>query len=168
MPNTIFSKFKITGKSDKNAIEIYGLDESNNEELVYEMEFRNRDLMLHVYCSLLEALQSKAKIKKVYDLLTKTAIPIIREVNRSSNELTPNIIKKVRDEFEGWLKQNKIGNLEANIVKIDNEIEDLEAKIDAIVFKLYNLNQSEIKIVFDSLKTPTIYQGKVLEFFREL
>ena len=168
MPNIIFSKFKITGKSDKNAIEIYGLDESNNEELVYEMEFRNRDLMLHVYCSLLEALRSKAKIKKVYDLLTKTAIPIIKEVNRSSNELTPNIIKKVRDEFEGWLKQNKIGNMEANIVKIDNEIEDLEAKIDAIVFKLYNLNQSEIKIVFDSLKTPTIYQGKVLEFFREL
>jgi type I restriction-modification system DNA methylase subunit len=168
MPNIIFSKFKITGKSDKNTIEIYGLDESNKEELVYEMEFRNRDLMLHVYCSLLEALRSKAKIKKVYDLLTKTAIPIIKEVNRSSNELTPNIIKKVRDEFEGWLRQNKIGNMEADIVKIDNEIEDLEAKIDALVFKLYNLNQSEINIVFDSLKTPTIYQGKVLEFFREL
>ena len=100
--------------------------------------------------------------------MTKTIIPIIREVNKSSNELTPNIIKKVKDEFVEWLKQNEVENVEADIVKINNEIEELEAKIDAHVFKLYTLKENEIKIVFDSLKTPTAYQGRVLELLRKL
>lgn len=167
-PKKIFKGFKIRGEYKRNLLAIYGLHENDEEELVYEMEFDNRDLMLHVYCSLLEALQSRAKIKTFYHLLTKTTIPIIKEVNRGSNELTPNIIKKVRNEFEDWLRQNKIENVETDIVKIDNEIEDLEAKIDALVFKLYGLEENEIKVVFDSLKTPTIYQGKVFEFFRKL
>lgn len=166
--NKPFCKFKIKGDTQIPNLEIYGVGENNEEELIYEMKFRNRDLMLHVCYSLLEALQSRAKIKTLHHLLTKTVIPIIKEVNKSSNELTPNIIKKVRNEFEDWLRQNEIENVEADIVKIDNEIEDLEAKLDASVFKLYGLEEDEIKVVFDSLKTPTIYQGKVFEFFRTL
>lgn len=163
-----FYKFMIKGDTQIPNLEIYGVGQNNEEELVYEMEFGNRDLMLHVYCSLLEVLRSRVKIKTLLQLLTKTAIPIIKEVNKSSNELTPNIIKKVRNEFEDWLSQNKIEDTEADIIKINNEIEDLEAKIDASVFKLYELEEEEIKVVFDSLKTPTIYQGKVLDFFRKL
>jgi hypothetical protein len=168
MPNIILSKFKVAGETDENVIKITGLDENNKEKFVYKMEFGSRDLMLHVYCCILEALQSRAEIKNFSQLLTKTAIPIIKEVNRNLNESTPNIIKKVKDEFKDWLRQNKIENVEADIVKIDNEIEELEAKIDALVFKLYGLEESEIKVVFDSLKTPTIYQYKVFEFFRKL
>lgn len=166
--NRPFYKFEIRGDMQIPNLKIYGVSENNEEELVYEMEFGNRDLMLHVYCSLLEALRSRAKIKTFYHLLTKTAIPIIKEVNRSPNELTPNVIKKVRNKFEDWLRQNKIENVEADIVKVNNEIEDLEAKIDALVFKLYGLEEGETKVVFDSLKTPTIHQGKVFEFFRML
>jgi len=166
--NKLFSDFKVVGEVDKSVLKIYGMDENNKEELVYEMEFSNRELMLHAYFSMLQALGSRAKIKNLSQLFAKTTVPIIKEVNRSSNELTPNIIKKVRDEFEDWLRQNKIENVEADIVKIDNEIGDLEAEIDALVFKLYGLEEDEIKVVFDSLKTPTIYQGKVFEFFRKL
>jgi len=168
MPRKIFNDFKIMGEMKRNRMVIYGMDKNNKEELVYEMEFNNRELMLHVYCSLLQALGSRRKIKTLSHVFTKTIVPVIKEVNRNSNELTPNIIKKVRDEFEDWLRQNKIENVEADIVKIDNEIEDLEARIDALVFKLYELEEEEIKLVFDSLKTSTIYQGKVFEFFRKL
>jgi hypothetical protein len=168
MPRDVFSNFKIKGETMKNAIKIYGLDQNNKEKLIYEIEFKDRYLMLHLYSSLIEALKSRAKIKTLSQLLKKTIIPIIKEVNRSPNELTPNIIKKVRDEFESWLKKNEIEDVEADIVWIDNETEDLEAKIDALVFKLYRLEEDEIKTVFDSLKTPTMYQGKVLEFFGKL
>lgn len=168
MQNMTFNSFKVIGEVSRNIIRIYGLDENNREELVYEMEFNNRELMIHVYCSLLQALKSGRMIKTLKQLFTKTTIPIIKEVNRSSNELTPNIIKKVKDEFKKWLNEEKIEVVETDIIKIDNEIEDLEAKIDALVFKLYGLDEDEIKIVFNSLKTPTIYQDKVLEFFRGL
>lgn len=168
MSSLIFDSFKIVGEVSRHIIRIYGLDENNKEKLVYEMEFSNPELKPHIYCCLLQTLNSKVKIKNLLQLFTKTIIPIIKEVNKNPNELTPNIIKKAIEEFEKWLRDNEIKNIEADIVKIDNEIEDLEARIDALVFKLYGLNEDEIKIVFDSLKTPTIYQGKVLEFFKRL
>jgi len=169
MPNKVFNSFRVLGESNRNRMEIFGLDENGKEEIIYEMEFGNRDLMLHIHCSLLYyTLQSKAKIGTLSQLLTKTVIPIIREVNKSSKELTPNIIKKAKDEFVEWLKQNNMENVEADIVKIDNEIKNLGARIDALVFKLYGLKEDEINFVFDSLKTPTVYQSKVLEFFRKL
>jgi len=164
----IFNDFKVIGEVSRHEIRIYGLDENNKEELIYEMEFNNRELMLHTYCSLLQALESKAKVKTLSQLFEKTKVPIVKEVNKSPNELTPNIIKMTKDEFERWLKEEISKEIEADIVKIDNEIEDLEAKIDALVFRLYELNEDEMKIVFDSLKTPAMYQGKVFEFFRRL
>jgi len=168
IPNKVFNSFRVLGESNRNRMEIFGLDENGKEEIIYEMEFGNRDLMLHILCSLYYTLQSKAKIGTLSQLLTKTVIPIIREVNKSSKELTPNIIKKAKDEFVEWLKQNNMENVEADIVKIDNEIKNLEARLDALVFKLYGLKEDEINFVFDSLKTPTVYQSKVLEFFRKL
>ena len=168
MSNIVFNDFRIIGQVSKHVIGIYGLDENNKEQLVYEMEFSNRDLMLHVYCSLLQALGSRRKIKNLFQLFAKTIVPIIKEVNRSPNELTPNMIKKINPEFERWLKEERIENVEADIVKIDNEIENIEAEIDALVFKLYKLREDEIKVVFNSLKTPTSHQGRVLEFFRKL
>jgi Alw26I/Eco31I/Esp3I family type II restriction m6 adenine DNA methyltransferase len=168
MLNTVFNDFKVVGEVDRHEIRIYGLDENNREELVYEMEFSNRDLMLHTYCSLLQALESKLNIKTLSQLFEKTKVPIIKEVNKSPNELTPNMIKKTREEFEKWLEEKGIRELGADIVKIDNETEDLKARIDALVFKLYGLNEDEIKVVFDSLKTPAMYRSKVFEFFRKL
>jgi len=168
MPNIIFNGFKVIGEVNRHVIRVCGLDENNREELVYEMEFSNRELMLHIYYSLLQALESRKKIKTLSQVFTKTTIPIIKEVNRSPNELTPNIIKKATDEFKKWLNEEKIEAVETDILKIDNEIEDLEAEIDALVFKLYELGEDEIKVVFDSLKTPISHQGKALEFFRKL
>ncbi|MEM3398965.1 MAG: N-6 DNA methylase [Nitrososphaeria archaeon] len=168
VPSVAFNDFRIKGEVSEHVVNFYGLDESNREQNIYRMEFGNRDLMLHVYCSLLQALESRAKIKTLHQLFIKTIIPIIKEVNKSSNELTPNIMRKARDEFERWLKGEKIEGVEADIVKIDNEIENIEAEIDALIFKLYDLDENEVKIVFNTLKTPTIYQSKVLEFFRKL
>jgi len=168
MPSMIFNSFKVVGEVSKHVIKIYGLDEDNREKFVYEMELSNRELMLHIYYSLLQALESRAKIETLPQLFAKTTIPIIKEVNKSPNELTPNIIKKATDEFKKWLNEEKIEVVETDIVKIDNEIEDIEAKIDALVFKLYGLKEDEIKVVFDSLKTSMIYQQKVLDNFKKL
>jgi len=166
--NIIFDSFEIIGEVSGHIIKVYGLDENKREEFIYEMEFCNRDLMLHTYYSLLESIESRAKIKTLSQLFTKTEIPIVKEVNKSPRELTPNIMKKVKDEFGRWLKEEKIEGIEADVVKIDNDIEDIEARIDALVFKLYELREEEVGVVCESLRTPPIYQGKVLKFFRKL
>jgi hypothetical protein len=165
--NREFKRFKVNCDPDKVILKIYGQINQHTEELVYEIQFISRQLMEHIYLSLLQALTSKVKIKTFSDVLTKTIIPVIKEVNKSSNELTSNIVRKTKENFEQWLKEEGI-DVEADIVKIDNEIEGMEAKIDALVFRLYGLNEDEMKIVFDSLKTPVMYQSKVFDFFRRL
>jgi len=166
--NKKFKTFRITANTKKLVLKIYGLDEDNNEELVYEMEFRSKDILLHVYLSLLKALHSKVKIKTLSQLFTKTMIPIVKESNKLMTELISNIINMVKQEFESWAKENKIKNIKYDITKIDNEIEDIDAKIDAYVFKLYGLNEEEVKTVLDSLKVRPSYQQRVFEHFREI
>jgi hypothetical protein len=166
--NLVFDDFRIIGEPSKYVIRIYGLDENNKEQLVYEMELSNKDLMLHIYCSLLQALGSRVKIKTLFQLFDKTLIPIIKEVNENPKELTPNIIKKAKYELEKWLREQGIEGIEADIVQIDNAIEDIEARIDALVFRLYQLKEDEVATAFHFLKTSMSHQGKVLEIFRKL
>lgn len=166
--NKTFNDFKIKGETGTSVLKIYGLDENNSEELVFRMEFNNKELMIHTYCSLLQVLGSKAKIKTLSQLFNKTSISVIKDVNKSPNELTPNIIRKTIEEFEKWLKDNNVQGIEANIVKIDNEIEDLEAELDAMIFKLYQLKEEEVKRILQFLKKPTSYQEDVLRIFKGL
>lgn len=165
---TAFSNFMVRGESERNIIRIYGTGAEGREELAYEMEFGNRELMLHVYCSLLNALESKKKIKTLTQLLTKTAIPVIKKAGGSSSELTPNIVRKTVDEYKRWINAKGIEAVGTDIVKIDNEIENLKAEIDALVFRLYGLSEDEARVVLDSLNTPSLYREKVLGTFREL
>ena len=163
-----FDRFIVIANDRKLTLQIFGLDERGSHELIYEMKFNKKELLRHIYMAIIVTLISRQNINKLSQLFAKTTVPIIRTVNKNSSELTPNIIKKSVDEFEKWLREEQITGIEPDIVKIDNEIEDLEAEVDALVFKLYGLNEDEIKVVFDSLKTPTIYQSKVLKFFRKL
>jgi hypothetical protein len=94
-------------------------------------------------------------------------VPVITG-GRFSGELTPNIIRKTVEEFKKWLEKEKIQNISNDIVVIDNELEDLITLVDAYVFRLYGLNENEIKIIFDSLKTSARYREKVLEHYRRL
>lgn len=153
-----FKKFRIIDDNEKPILKVYGLDENNKEETIYELEFKNRELMLHVFLSIKQALESKRK-KTLAHLLAKTIIPLIHP---DSEKNTPNIMWKVREDFGGWVESEKIEHLELDIVKIENEIEDVDANIDALVFRLYGLNENEVRTVLESLNVIDSYQHKVL------
>ncbi|MFQ6056591.1 MAG: TaqI-like C-terminal specificity domain-containing protein, partial [Methanosarcinales archaeon] len=149
--NQEFKKFKVIGDKEKPIIRIYGLDELNKEELIYEIKFYKREIMQHIYFSIIALLGSRKKVKSLKALFAKTVIPIIQPdaiIN------TANLIKKVEYELQ-----------DLDIVKIDNEIEDIEAQIDALVFKLYGLEEVDVQTVMDSLNVQGLYMHKVLEYF---
>ena len=156
-----FDKLEVIGDYTYPILRIYGL-EGKNEEMVYEMTFRNRDLMLHVYSSLVNALESKAKIKTLAELLAKTTVPVIKEVNKTTAELTPNILRKAEEELEEWKNKEVLKDVELDIVRISNEIEDVDARIDALVFELYGLDRKEVVTVLESLNVPEITRNNIL------
>ncbi len=157
-----YNKFRAVGDTDKPILKVYGLDEHNKEELVYEMEFKNRDLMLHVFLAIKQALESKRKIKTPAHLLAKTIVPLIQP---DSVMNTPNIMRKVREEFENMVESERNEKIEPDIVRIENEIEEVDANIDALVFRLYGLDEDEVRLVLESLNDVNSYQRKILEEF---
>lgn len=161
--NKTFAQFKVRGEVETPNLKIYGIN-GESQELLYELEFEDRDLMLHAYCSLQQTLASK-RVNTLEQLLAKTEVSIIKEVNRTPKELTPNIMKRVKQEIGG---ESGDKGVETDIVEIDTKIEDEEAKIDALVFKIYGLNEGDIRTIFASLKAPTHYQAKVLAHFSSL
>jgi hypothetical protein len=162
-----FDKFMVIANDRESTLQIFGLDEKGSHELTYEMKFNGKELLKHIYIAMMLTLTSRLKINKLSQLFAKTIVPIIRAVNKSPSELTPNIVKKSENEFEKWLEREEITGIEANIVSIDNGIECMETEIDALTFRLYELTEDQINAVFNSVRTPTLYREKVLGTFRK-
>ena len=164
----VFESFRVIGKTDMKLITIHGFDENNKDTLICEIVFDNVDLLLHTYCSLLQALLSKARHKTLSELFAKTMIPIIKQVNKSPNEMTTNIVSKVKEEFHNWLKQNKIEDTAEENVTIDNKIDDLEIRLNSLVFRLYELTEDDVRAVLDYMKTPATCLSEILKYYRKL
>jgi type I restriction-modification system DNA methylase subunit len=152
--------FTVTGDNERPRLMLYGLDDENKEELIYEIEFQTREHMLHVYLSISLLLDSRSKPQTLADVLEKTSVPIIQpDIFRN----TPNIIHKIKEDLS---KSNSDNRIPAHdLVIIENELEEVEAKIDSIAFALYRLDESDIYLIMESLSLLQSYQQRVLSFF---
>lgn len=160
-----YKSFQITGDSTECIIKISGLDESNCATGIYWMQFKTEDLMKHVYASIHLTLESRKTFKNLSDILTKTGIPV---VTPNPAQQTINIIKQVESAFSDWKKSNNLTGETPSLSNIHNTIIDLEAKIDSLVFILYELDKADVATVMESLAIPASYRDSVLNHFDEL
>ncbi|KXB04749.1 hypothetical protein AKJ49_01745 [candidate division MSBL1 archaeon SCGC-AAA382A03] len=160
-----FTQFEFIGKSKNPAITIYGVG-GQKEKKIYEMNFKDRDLMQTVYLSLKELFDSRRKVKTLNDILSKTIVPVLQP---NIWEKTQNILKEVKKRVKEEGEDNVGGkNFELDIVKIDNRIQEIDNEIDAHVFDLYGLDREEIVTVLDSLETRESITEGILEKFSDL
>ena len=164
--NKEYADFRILGRDVDPSIEIHGITNNNDEEAICFITFKNRELMLHVYLSLLVTLESRGEVKTLPGLFKRTQIPVIEEKSTPSSNLTPNILKKAWEEVEAWVKHEGVECPELDIARIDNLIEELKGKIDALVFRIYGLEEGEVEVVLSSLKLSPRYRRLVLDYFR--
>jgi hypothetical protein len=122
------------------------------------MEFNSRNAAIHVYLSLSSLLGSRAKVHTLKQLLEKTTVRVVQPNIATS---TLNIILKTLEN----LRKSGFPDEELDIGVLDYETEDTEAKIDASVFKLYGLDQSEVNTIMQSLLMTQRYQEKVDAYF---
>jgi len=73
------------------------------------------------------------------------------------------VIKEFKAKF---FKQFPKGNL--HLSQIEDEIQDTDNSIDALVFKLYDLNKNEVTTVLDSMETPEIIKKDILKKFEAM
>jgi Alw26I/Eco31I/Esp3I family type II restriction m6 adenine DNA methyltransferase len=153
-----YKAFEVVGYDEGLRIEIYGID-SGSSELICWMEFANRELMSHVYACLTQTATSKLRIKKVNELISKTLVPFIESSKAPSNVLTGNIIKRAQ---EGFASQ------EQDLVRLDNMIRKLEAKVDCQVFLLHSIDAQGAEFIMKSLGLLPSFTTGVLNEFRRI
>ncbi len=149
-----FSKFRVHADTSANKLEIYGIVDCE-EVFMYEIEFSNKELMEHVYFAVVVALESKMRITTLSELLEKTKIPIIYSEDSGAAK-SENIVKKVYEEASKLCE-----GAEPSIIQIDQEIRETDAKIDELVFKIYELNKQEIAQVLDALGVEESYRALI-------
>ncbi|MGB8656331.1 MAG: TaqI-like C-terminal specificity domain-containing protein [Candidatus Zixiibacteriota bacterium] len=77
------------------------------------------------------------------------------------------MIDLVMKEFKAkFFKEFPKGNL--HLSQIEEEIQDTDNSIDALVFKLYDLNKDEVTTVLDSMETPEITKKDILRKFEAM
>ena len=158
-----FKKFRIVGESD-NKLKIYGI-EGQREELLLEITANKREFRDIIYLELLELMDSRVKKKTLKDILSKSEISVIHP---NIWEKSDNLLKITKEKFNEWLERENFGIKKDDIVKIDNEIQEIDNLIDAHVFKLYGLIKEEVEIVLDSLNVVGSVKDDILKKFEVL
>lgn len=158
-----FKKFRIVGKGD-NKLKIYGI-EGQREELLLEITASKKEFRDIIYLELLELMDSRVKKKTLKDILSKSEISVIQP---NIWEKSGNLLKITKEKFREWLEKDNFEIKEEDIVKIDNEIQEIDNLIDAHVFKLYGLTKEEVEIVLDSLNVVESVKNDILRKFEGL
>ena len=114
---------------------------------------------------LLELMDSRVKKKTLKDILSKSEISVIQP---NIWEKSGNLLKITKEKFREWLEKENFEIKEEDIVKIDNEIQEIDNLIDARVFKLYGLTKEEVEIVLDSLNVVESVKNDILRKFEGL
>ena len=138
------AKFQVITDYKNAIIEIRGFDKKSAQNLSYEMEFNSRDIMQHVYLSIVSFLRSRSRAKNISELLQKVEVPVVMPDIRSIT----NVFRKIKSELNEWLRKQKmsltsdIGYISENILKLDREI-------DNHIFNLYSLRNNEKKLILE-------------------
>jgi len=158
-----FDDFVIAGEGE-NLIKIFGIS-GLNEELILELKAKDKYFRDIIYFGLLELLDSSVRIKNLKDIFEKTEISVIQP---NIWENSCNLVKGSTKKFEDWLKQQKYEIKDIDIIKIDNQIKDIDNQINANVFRLYGLNKNEVETVLDSLGVLKSIKSDILFKFEKL
>lgn len=151
-----YNEFEVTGNSSNHKLIILGF-KGGKEEEIFTVESTDGNLLEHVYLSMLDVLNSRAKVKNLRQVLEKTNVPVIQP---NLSKSTQNIMIKVRQDY-----RTKGHKGSESVIQLDSLIEDLEAKIDAKVFTIYGLNVDDIILVMKTLPIRPAYQEKVIGHF---
>ena len=168
------SKIYIEEKGDTFVFSVV-LNGEKREAL--RLKIKDEDVRLFLFYALRRYLEENKRRKKwttkslpkVLDvLLGSLEVPIfIDKTKVYEPDHNLKMIELVMKEFKTkFLKEFPKGNL--HLSQIEKEIHDTDNAIDALVFKLYDLNKDEVTTVLDSMKTPEIIKKDILKNFEEL
>lgn len=149
----------------------------DKREEALRLKIEDENLRLFLFYSIRQYLEENKRrrkwntksLPKVLDvILGRLEVPIFKtKANLYNVEHNLKMIDLVMKEFKvKFHKKFPKGNI--HLSQIEQEIQETDNKIDALVFKLYGLNKEEVITVLDSIETPEEIKKDILQKFTSL
>jgi len=167
---------KISIVKENNSIIFYVFFGERSEEAL-RLKIEDDNLRLFLFYSLRQYLETNKRRRKwntksfpkVLDvILGRFEVPIFKtKANLYNVEHNLKMIDLVMKEFKvKFHKKFPRGNI--HLSQFEQEIQETDNNIDALVFKLYGLNKDEVLTVLNSMETPEEIKKDILHKFTSL
>ncbi len=170
------SKISIIERDNLLLLIVY-FGDKGSKAMALSLIIKDENLRLFLFYSIHRYLEENKRRRKwnaksfpkVLDvILGRLEVPIFKtKANLYNVEHNLKMIDLVMKEFKvKFYKKFPKGNI--HLSQIEQEIQETDDKIDALVFKLYGLNREEIITVLDSMGTPENIKEDILQEFTSL
>ncbi len=156
---------------------IFSVQLKDKNEKTLRLKIEDADFRLFLFYSIRKYLMENKRrkkwttksLQKVLDvILGRLEVPVFKSSGKIHDpRYNLRMINLVMKEFKTkFHKQFPKGNL--HLSQIEEEIQDTDNSIDALVFKLYDLNKDEVTTVLDSMETPDSIKKDILKKFEAM
>lgn len=140
-----------------NSISVIALTKEGRELNIFEVSFRDSALYEHVYFSLIDLTLSRAKVKSLKHLLTKCKVTMTKpDFPAGVSAILENALAQV-DQLLPTENEKRSG-----LARIDRQVAEVEADIDALVFRTYGLTRNDVETVSYSLQLTPSRQNAIV------
>jgi len=164
---------KIFLDEKKNTL-VFSVQIKNETKEALRLKIDDENFRLFLFYSVRKYLEENKRRKKwttesypkVLDVvLGRLEVPIFKSAGKIHEpkhnlKMINLIMKEFKTKFHKRFPKGKL-----HLCQIEKEIQDTDNSIDALVFKLYNLNKDEVTAVLDSMETPEIINKDILKKF---
>jgi len=158
-----FEYFKIDN-AKPDVLRIYGI-QNQSQILVLELQFRSIELKTIIFLEMLKWFDSKLQIKRLIDIYEKIKISVIKP---NTWENSKALFNQFTHKFKLWLNNENITLTSVDVLEIYNQIQELDYELDARIFKIYGLGQSDIDSILKPLNISDYQRQQILRCFNSL
>lgn len=150
-----YESFRVRAVYDESTIMIHGLKHERSKS-IFEIRFKDKTMMEHFYFSILKTLEARITSGSLKELFENTTVPILLP---DTHYKTASLMKEIMDEF------SKDPEIHGGVLKLENEIEELEAKVDYMVFGIYGISKKDAEKILSRTAMTNWHANRVLQLF---
>ena len=142
-------------------LKIIGQNDTGGSVWSYQIEFDDERLRQHTFLAISNWISGKARAGTLDELLDKVMVPVIKpNIASSTGSIVDKVIQERNRSFPGSSIAWKAPPLP---LRLDTVRRELEATIDAVVFRDYGVSKDDVNLVLAGVGASERHRAMVLE-----
>jgi hypothetical protein len=141
---------------------LYGTTETGEELMLAEIEFTDAELAFFVATGVACGAGAKRHSAPLAKLLAEIGLPVKED---GSLESTRVFLKQAMLAISRALNAERIPCAEPDITRLDRKVADLQALVDAEIFRLYGCTWEQAVVALNQVQAPRALSARIETFF---